>query len=156
MVTGEGSRTTAVNGWVRRAALMATLLTAALAAPVDAQAGKAAFDAGMRLMRENKPAQAETQFERAIAQDGRNGLYHLWLGNAIGSQVSDASTVRQPFMARRIKAEFERAVELDPALLDARDGLVGFYLGGGEIILRGGNAVAGQCQPRFDAAGGAA
>ena len=94
MVTGEGSRTTAVNGWVRRAALMATLLTAALAAPVDAQAGKAAFDAGMRLMRENKPAQAETQFERAIAQDGRNGLYHLWLGNAIGSQVSDASTVR--------------------------------------------------------------
>jgi tetratricopeptide (TPR) repeat protein len=93
-----------------------------------AQAGKAAFDEGMRLMRLNKPEAAEKQFERAVAADGRNGAYHLWLGNAVGQQAQSASTIRQPFLARRVKAEFERAVELDPELLDAREGLIQFYL----------------------------
>ena len=104
------------------------LLVVLLSAPAQAQRGKAAFDEGMRLMRANKPAQAEAQFERAIAADERNGLYHLWLGNAVGQQAPNASTVRQPFMARRIKAEYERAVALDPELLDAREGLINFYM----------------------------
>lgn len=99
-----------------------------VALPLQAQRGKTAFDEGMRLMRANKPAQAEAQFERAIAADERNGLYHLWLGNAVGQQAPTASAVRQPFMARRIKAEYERAVALDPALLDAREGLINFYM----------------------------
>lgn len=104
------------------------LMLALVAFPVQAQRGKAAFDEGMRLMRANQPAQAETQFERAVAADERNGVYHLWLGNAVGQQAATASTVRQPFLARRIKAEYERAVELDPNLLDAREGLISFYM----------------------------
>ena len=56
------------------------------------------------------------------------GEYHLWLGNAIGQQAGQASVVRQPFLARRVKAEFERAVALSPDLLDAREGLLQFYL----------------------------
>ncbi len=104
------------------------LMLALVAFPVQAQRGKAAFDEGMRLMRANQPAQAETQFERAVAADERNGVYHLWLGNAVGQQAATASTVRQPFLARRIKAEYERAVELDPNLLDAREGLINFYM----------------------------
>jgi tetratricopeptide (TPR) repeat protein len=110
-----------------RTALLIALLVA-LPTPSPAQAGKAAFDEGMRLMRLNKPDAAEKQFERAVAADGRNGVYHLWLGNAVGQQATTASTVRQPFLARRVKAEFERAVALDPELLDARDGLIQFYL----------------------------
>lgn len=103
-------------------------LLCSLASESSAQAGKAAFDEGMRLMRINKADAAEKQFERAITADPKNGTYHLWLGNAVGQQTTTASTVRQPFMARRVKAEFERAVALDPELLDARDGLVQFYL----------------------------
>ncbi len=99
-----------------------------LSSVASAQAGTAAFDEGVRLMRLNKPDAAERQFERAVAADERNGTYHLWLGRAVGQQASTASTLRQPFMARRIKAEFERAVALDPELIDARDGLVQFYL----------------------------
>lgn len=110
-----------------RIALFVSLLLS-LSTESTAQAGKAAFDEGMRLMRLNKADAAEKQFERAVAADPKNGTYHLWLGNAVGQQAGSASTIRQPFMARRIKAEFERAVALDPELLDARDGLIQFYL----------------------------
>ena len=103
-------------------------LLGSLSTESAAQAGKAAFDEGMRLMRLNKAAAAEKQFERAVAADPQNGTYHLWLGNAVGQQAISASTIRQPFMARRVKSEFERAVALDPELLDARDGLIQFYL----------------------------
>ncbi|MCE9601380.1 MAG: tetratricopeptide repeat protein [Gemmatimonadetes bacterium] len=111
-----------------------------------AQAGKAAFDEGMRLMRLNKADAAEKQFERAIAADPTNGNYHLWLGNAVGQQAGSASVIRQPFMARRIKAEFERAVALDPELLDARDGLIQFYLMAPGVM--GGSAAKAREQQR--------
>ncbi len=107
---------------------LAFVVASPLAAQAPAAPGRAAFDRGMQLMREDKPAEAEKQFERAVAADDRNALYHLWLGNAVGDQAQTASKLRQPFMARRIKAEFERAVALDPDLLDARDGLISFYL----------------------------
>lgn len=86
------------------------------------------FESGRAHMRAGNADRAERSFERAIEKEPRNGLYHLWLGNAVGMQASTASVVRQPFMARRIKSEFERAVQLDPELLDARDGLIQFYL----------------------------
>lgn len=76
----------------------------------------------------NEPAKAEKQFEKAIAAEKGVSDYHLWLGRAVGQQAQGASVVKQPFMARRIKAEFEKAVELDPNQLDARDGLIQFYL----------------------------
>lgn len=86
------------------------------------------YEAGRASMRAGQPDRAERSFERAVEKEPRNGLYHLWLGNAVGQQAQSASVIRQPFMARRIKAEFERAVQLDPELLDARDGLISFYL----------------------------
>ncbi len=93
-----------------------------------AGAGSRDFETGRAHIRAGNADRAERSFERAIDKEPRNGLYHLWLGNAVGMQASTASVLRQPFMARRIKAEFERAVQLDPELLDARDGLITFYL----------------------------
>lgn len=115
---------------MRTTLLLTLLLTLlfSLSSDSSAQAGKAAFDEGLRLMRLNKADAAEKQFERAVAADANNGTYHLWLGNAVGQQTTTASTLRQPFMARRVKAEFERAVALDPELIDAREGLIQFYL----------------------------
>ena len=106
----------------------ALLLTAIFATALTAQAGRPAFDEGMRLMRANQPAKAEAQFERAVAADERNAVYHLWLGNAVGQQAQNANPIRQGLMARRIRSEWERAIELDPALIDARDALITFYL----------------------------
>jgi tetratricopeptide (TPR) repeat protein len=117
---------------MRRLAFALVLFASAVAAPVAvrAQTGPGArdFDAGRNHMRASQPERAERSFERAIEKEPRNGTYHLWLGNAVGMQAASASVVRQPFLARRIKAAFERAVELDPELLDAREGVMQFHL----------------------------
>ncbi len=117
---------------MRRILIALALVASVISLPsaIAAQTGPGArdYEAGRTHMRNNAPDRAERSFERAVEKEPRNGLYHLWLGNAVGQQASNASVVRQPFMARRIKAEFERAVELDPELLDARDGLISFYL----------------------------
>ena len=79
-------------------------------------------------MQTGKFADAEKRFERAISLEKGIGEYHLQLGRAVGAQTPNASVVRQPFMARRIKSEFETAVRLDPSLIDAREGLMQFHL----------------------------
>jgi tetratricopeptide (TPR) repeat protein len=110
------------------AALLLFLLCSVVPSSLPAQAGRAEMDEGVKLLNADKPEQAEKKFEQAIKADPNVGLYHLWLGRAVGTQAQRASIVRQPFLARRVKAEFEKAVELDPSLLDARDGLITFYL----------------------------
>lgn len=103
-------------------------LTCMLGQPLHAQAGRSAYAEGMRFMQTGKFADAEKRFERAISLERGVGEYHLQLGRAVGAQAANASVVRQPFMARRIKSEFETAVRLDPTLLDAREGLMQFHL----------------------------
>lgn len=71
--------------------------------------------------------EAVRQFERAVALEEGNALYHAWLGNAIRDVIPRASKLRMPFHARRMKKEWERAVALDPNQIDARYGLVQFY-----------------------------
>ncbi len=76
---------------------------------------------------ENKNSEAAGWFEKAIKRDERNAIYHVWLGNVVGNEAQRANKLRQPFLARRVKSEFELAVQLDPKLVDARAGLVNFY-----------------------------
>ncbi len=113
---------------MRNLLLFAGLLLVALPTISEAQAGRAAYQEGRRHMDNNDPAKAEKAFERAIALERGVSEYHLWLANSVGQQAQNASVVRQPFMARRIKAEFERAVELDPRSIEARNGLISYYL----------------------------
>jgi tetratricopeptide (TPR) repeat protein len=116
-----------------RHGLIATLLFASvlrLPSLAEAQSGPGArdYEAGRAHLRANQPDRAERSFKRAIEREPRNGTYYLWLGNAVGQQAATASVVRQPFLAREVKAAFERAVALDPELLDAREGLIQFHL----------------------------
>lgn len=76
---------------------------------------------------QDRSGEAVDWFEKAVKQEPNNALYHFWLGNALGDEAQKASKLRQPFLARRVKSEFERAVALDPALLEPRLGLVSFY-----------------------------
>jgi tetratricopeptide (TPR) repeat protein len=76
---------------------------------------------------QNKDGEAIDWFEKAVKLNDTSALYHTWLGNALGGEAQTANKLRQPFLARRVKSEFERAVQLDPKLLDPRFGLVDFY-----------------------------
>jgi tetratricopeptide (TPR) repeat protein len=88
----------------------------------------AAMDCMGRILLDNdKSGEAVDWLEKAVKANDRSAQHHLWLGNALGTEAQKASKFRQPFLARRVKAEFERAVALDPNLVDARNGLVSFY-----------------------------
>jgi tetratricopeptide (TPR) repeat protein len=76
---------------------------------------------------QNKMGDAINWFEKAVKLNDTSAVYHMWLGNALGGEAQNASKIRQPFLARRVKSEFERAVQLDPRMLDPRFGLVDFY-----------------------------
>jgi tetratricopeptide (TPR) repeat protein len=88
----------------------------------------AAFWLGRSFLAETSWDAAADWLGKAAEMEPRNSNYHLWYGNAVGSQAERASKFRQPFLAKRVQHEFERAVELDPNNLDARDGLMSFYL----------------------------
>ena len=75
----------------------------------------------------DKAGDAAGWFEKAIKANDKVSVHHLWLGNSIGEQAQHASKLKQPFLARRMKSEFEKAVELDPTSIDGRHGLIQFY-----------------------------
>ena len=70
---------------------------------------------------------AVAHLERATTLDQTVSDYHMWYGTALSQEASRASRLRQPFIAKRVLSEFERAVELDPRSVEARDSLVDFY-----------------------------
>jgi tetratricopeptide (TPR) repeat protein len=89
---------------------------------------KALYYMGRIAMADNQSAEAVGWFEKAVKADDTSSQYHFWLANALGQEAQRASKFRQPFLARRVKSEFERAVHLDPRSVDARRGLMDFYL----------------------------
>src|SRR6185503_1595694 len=93
----------------------------------DKNDANAMFLMGRIFEAEGKSGDAVDWYEKAVKRDETNARYHLGLGNALGTEAQNASKFRQPFLARRVKSEFERAVALDPKMIDAREGLVGFY-----------------------------
>lgn len=71
---------------------------------------------------------ASQWLEKAIQTNESSAVHHLALGKMLAQDISQVSRIRLPFVARRMKSEFERAVALDPTLIGAREGLVGYYL----------------------------
>ena len=59
------------------------------------------------------------QCELAVRLDGQNSSYHLWLGRALGQKASRASFLSAYSLAKRVHAEFEQAVRLDPQSINA-------------------------------------
>jgi tetratricopeptide (TPR) repeat protein len=110
-------------------------LDAALDTALSAkQTARAAFLRGCQRFAEKHPDKADDEFEKAVKLEDGNAVYHFWLGRAVGDQARDANPLRQPGLARRTKAEFERATALDPEYLDAREGLIEYYLSAPGIL----------------------
>lgn len=76
--------------------------------------------------------------EKAVALDPNNGLYHLWLGRSYGEKADRVNFLKATGLAKKVRIEFERAVEFTPNSWEARTDLAEFYLeapgivGGGE------------------------
>ena len=89
---------------------------------------RASYLRGCRHLAERKFGPAGTEFEKAVKADPQVAIYHFWFGRATGEQAQRANVLRQPGLARRTKGEFEKAAELDPSYIPAREGLVRFYI----------------------------
>jgi tetratricopeptide (TPR) repeat protein len=66
--------------------------------------------------------------EKAVALAPNNSGYHLWLGRTYGEKADASSFFTAAGLAKKVRTEFERAVELDPNNVDARTDLAEFYL----------------------------
>jgi len=70
---------------------------------------------------------AVESLESAVTKKPAVAEYQYWLGNAYGAMAQNANIFRQPGLASKTRASYERAVELDPNLLPARFALIDFY-----------------------------
>ncbi len=101
------------------------LLDAAIAAK---QTARIAFLRGCQRFAEGKAGKAIDEFEKAVKIEDGNPVYHFWIGRAAGEEAGSANPLRQPGLAKRAKAGLERAVQLDPDYIDAREGIMQYYL----------------------------
>jgi tetratricopeptide (TPR) repeat protein len=110
----------------RRQAEARPLLEAA--AREDPSDSRAAFYLGRLFLTEGDSDRAVEWIEKAVSLDAGRAEYHLWLARACGAKALAASVLKKGPLARRVKREFERASALDPDNLEARFGLIEFYL----------------------------
>jgi len=113
----------------------AALTPAATAKPPNSTA---IFYLGHIALAREDGKEAAQWFETLVAMDAQSSAAHLWLGRAYGTQAQHAGKLSQIGLAKKTKAEFERAVALDASNLEARDGMISFYLGAPGIM--GGSA----------------
>lgn len=85
--------------------------------------------------------------ERAVALAPGNSEYHMWLARAYGEKADSVGPGLMAFsLARKVRQEFERAVELDASNLNARTDLAEFYLEAPSFIGGGKNKAREQAQ----------
>jgi Tfp pilus assembly protein PilF len=65
--------------------------------------------------------------EKAVSLSPDNAMFHLWLGREYGEKAAAANPLSAASLARKTKAEFEEAVKLDPANIQAHADLAEYY-----------------------------
>jgi len=95
---------------------------------VNGKDATAAYWLGRIAYVERKLDQAASWFEKSAQLAPKNALTHHWMGVAYGRQAVGANKFRQAILAKRTKAAFERAIALDPDLLESRQYLLQYYL----------------------------
>jgi tetratricopeptide (TPR) repeat protein len=84
--------------------------------------------------------------ERAVFLAPDNSSYHLWLGRAYGEKAERSGFLSAAGMAKRVRSEFERAVELGPRNWEARADLAEFYLEAPAIVGGGKDKALAQAE----------
>jgi tetratricopeptide (TPR) repeat protein len=114
---------------------------------------EACFDEGVAaFVREDYKA-AEEAFEAALKRRLDSAEFHLWLGRAQGRRAERMAGLRAVAglsLARKVKSNFERAIELDPKHLAALRSLFDYYANAPGIV-GGGHDKAEALIPRIAA-----
>jgi tetratricopeptide (TPR) repeat protein len=84
--------------------------------------------------------------ERAVSLGPQNPLYHLWLGRIYGEKADRAGFLSAAGIAKKVRTEFERSVELASDNWQARTDLAEFYLEAPGIV--GGGKDKARAQAR--------
>jgi Tfp pilus assembly protein PilF len=72
--------------------------------------------------------------EKAVSLDPQNSNFHVWLGRSYGEKAESASPLSAFSLARKLRKQFETAVQLDPRNAEARIDLAEFYIEAPGII----------------------
>ncbi|CAN5177582.1 hypothetical protein BH09BAC3_BH09BAC3_00620 [soil metagenome] len=83
--------------------------------------GRISFD-------EKKYDDAQDFFEEAVDTNDKVADYYNWLGNTYGTIAQDANMIKQGMLAPKMKTAWEKAIALNPSLIDARTSLIQYYL----------------------------
>jgi len=70
---------------------------------------------------------AASRCEQAVRLDSQDSSYHMWLGRALGERADRASFLSAFSLGKRVRSEFEAAVNLDPHNAPALSDLGDFY-----------------------------
>ena len=65
--------------------------------------------------------------QKAVALSPKDAAYHLWLGREYGEKANSVNPFSAASLAKKAKAEFEQAVSLDPANVQAHADLAEYY-----------------------------
>src|SRR5664279_4906624 len=71
---------------------------------------------------------ATEALERAVVLQPGNSNVYLWLGRAYGRRAETSSMITAPGLANKTRQFFEKAVQLNPANLEAQSDLFEYYL----------------------------
>jgi tetratricopeptide (TPR) repeat protein len=84
--------------------------------------------------------------QKAVALDPSNSRYHLWLGRAYGEKADHSSFWAAAGLAKKVRSEFETAVQLDPHDVEARSDLAEYYLEAPGVMGGGKDKAENQAQ----------
>jgi len=86
---------------------------------------------------------AKDDCEQAVNLDPQSSSYHLWLGRSLGEVADRANWINAYKLAKRARAEFEHAVQLDPRSGEALADLGEFYSSAPGVVGGGMEKAAG-------------
>lgn len=103
-------------------------------AATDPKNAEAHYYLGVLAQLRNDTDEAVSQLEAATTLDPKNSDYFSELGGAYGNAAQKAGFFSQMGLAKKCQAALEKAVELNPDNLGARNGLVSYYRAAPSLI----------------------
>jgi len=94
---------------------------------VAAEDASALYRQAQELMRREQFATAIPLLEKCVATEPGNSKFHQWLGRALGLQAAQNGIMSSVMSIRKVRAELEKAIELDPVNLEARQDIAIMY-----------------------------